>query len=311
VSAGVKQIGHPYVYEQKSIIVFFMWMQFKRIYSFKAQWKWLCQHRETLAILGWEQVPHRTTLSRRYKKLYAVLEELVVYLAQISQPLGEEVAILHLYEDQSLFKAHGPVWHQSDRRQGRIPPKLRHLDTEATWAKSGYHGWVYGYGLHLTCNRSGFPVLIQVETAAYDETSAVEDKEQRLLNLLKPVTFCADDAYTQALRIRRWAQHGVILLTPALRWHKGRYAQAYRRFIQQPDIATLLRARKTAIEPVFDLIGKLLGVTGRQKQLPIQRLNNVQTCIGLAVFSLQIAMLVNYLWRLPFRNISIIKGAFA
>jgi hypothetical protein len=184
-------------------------------------------------------VPHRTTLSRRYKRLYEVLEELVVYLAQVSQPLGEEVDIRHLYEDQSLFKAQGPVWHQSDRRQGRIPPKLYHLDTHATWAKSGYHGWVYGYGLHLTCNRFGFPALMQVETAAYAESSAVQHKEQRLPNRLKPLTFCGDDAYTQALRIRRWAQHEIILLTPALRWRTGRYAQAYRRFIQQPDMATL------------------------------------------------------------------------
>jgi hypothetical protein len=27
-----------------------------------------------------------------------------------------------LYEDKSLFKAQGPVWHQSDRPAGRIPP---------------------------------------------------------------------------------------------------------------------------------------------------------------------------------------------
>jgi hypothetical protein len=116
---------------------------------------------------------------------------------------------------------------------------------------------------------------------------------------------------TQARRIRRWAQHGVILLTPALRWRTGRYAQAYRRFIQRPDMAALLRARKTTIEPVFDLIGKLLGVTGRQKQLAIQRLPNVRTCIGLAVLALQVAMLANSVWGFPFRAISTIKGAFA
>ncbi len=310
-SETVKGVGHPVVYQHKSMIVFFMWMQFKRMYGFKTQWKWLKQHPEALVVLGWAQVPHRTSLSRRYKRLYGVMGELVVYLGQESGELGVELKTAHLYEDQSLFKAHGPVWHQSDRRQGRIPEKLRHLDTDATWAKSAYHGWVYGYGLHLTCNTAGFPVLMQVETAAYDATCALRAKQAHILNVFQPVTFCGDDAYTQALRIRQWAQHGVILLTPALRWRNGRYAQAYHHFIQQPPMASWLRARKTTIEPIFDLIGKLLGVTGRQKQLAIQRLSNVRTGIALAVLSLQFAMLANNVWGLPFRSISTIKGAFA
>jgi hypothetical protein len=131
----------------------------------------------------------------------------------------------HLYEDKSLFKAHGPVWHQSDRQEGHIPEKLRHLDTDATWSKSGYHGWVYGYGLHLTCNHKGFPVLMQVETATYSEKKSLTHKETAILESLKPQTFCGDDAYTQAKRIRDWARQDVILLAPALRWRKGRYAQ--------------------------------------------------------------------------------------
>jgi hypothetical protein len=309
-SASANPAGHPLVYPHKSMIVFFMWMQFKRIYSFKTQWKWLQQPPEALAVLGWEKVPHRTSLSRRYKQWYALLDELVVYLGQASRDLGDELKSAHLYEDQSLFKAHGPVWHQSDRQQGRIPDHLRHLDTDATWAKSRSHGWVYGYGLHLTANAYGFPVLMQVETAAYDETAALQTKQERLLTLIQPQTVCGDDAYTQVVRIRRWARQGVILLTPALRWRNGRYARAYHRFIQQSEMA-LLTARKTAIEPIFDLIGKILGVTSRQKQLTLQRLPNVRTAIGLAVLSLQLVMIANSVWSLPFRAISTLKGAFA
>jgi hypothetical protein len=131
---------------------------------------------------------------------------------------------------------------------------------------------VYGYGLHLTCNRAGFPVILPVKTAAYDETTDLHAKEARLLNRLKPQTLCADDAYTHVSRIRQWARQGVSLITPALRWRTGRYAQAYHRFIQQADIAPLLKAQRTAIEPIFDLVAKLLGTTGKQKQLAIQRL---------------------------------------
>ena len=170
----------------------------------------------------------------------------------------------HLNEDQSLFKAEGSVWHQSDRLQGRIPEKLRHLDTHATWKKNAYHGWVYGYGLHLTTTQAGFPVLMEVETAAFSEKEAIERKEGHIFNRLKPDTLCGDDAYTKAMRIRRWAKQGVILVTPALRWRKGKYAQAYRQFIKtQADIVSILKKRKTAIEPIFDLIAQLLGTSGQ------------------------------------------------
>jgi hypothetical protein len=304
--------GRPYEYEQAEMIVFFVWMQFKKLYEFKAQWRWLKQHPEALTVLGWESVPHRTTLSRRYKQLYPTLQAFIAFVGETSDGLGEETTHQHLNEDKSLFKALGPVWHQSDRKVGRVPDKLRHLDQDATWSKSGYHGWVYGYGLHLTTNASGFPCLLEVETASFSERAALERKELTILQRLHPTTFCGDDAYTKALRIRRWARQGVILVTPALRWRTGRYAQAYHRFINhQRDIAAILRQRRTAIEPVFDLIARLLGTVGKQKQLFKQGIANVRTHLALAVLSLQVAMLANSVWRLPFRNISRIKGAFA
>lgn len=81
-----------------------------------------------------------------------------------------------LYTDKSLFKAQGSVWHQSDRQAGRIPDKLRHLDTGASWSKSGSHGWVYGYGLHLVDNRVGFPKWVQIETAAVAESNIIDQQ---------------------------------------------------------------------------------------------------------------------------------------
>ena len=62
------------------------------------------------------------------------------------------------------------------------------------------------------------------------------------------------------------------LLSPAVQWVKGRYALAYHRYIQEPNNAELLRCRRTAIEPVFDLIAQVLGTQAKQKQLPRQKL---------------------------------------
>lgn len=311
-SDEVCKLGKPYTYENESMIVFFMWMQFKKIYQFKSQWRWLKQHPEKLLVLQWESIPDRSTISRRYKALYTVIQSFSAFLGQESEALGIEMSTKHLNEDQSLFKAEGSVWHQSDRQQGRIPDKLRNLDTDATWKKSAYHGWVYGNGIHLTSTQAGFPVLMEVETATFSEKQAIERKESQILNHLKPDTVCGDDAYTKAMRIRNWAKQDVILVTPALRWRNGKYATAYRQFIKtQADIVMILKKRKTAIEPIFDLIAQLLGTHGKQKQLFRQGIQNVRTHLGLGVLSLQIAMIANQIWQMPFRTISHIKGAFA
>ncbi|RIK32793.1 MAG: hypothetical protein DCC55_36195 [Chloroflexi bacterium] len=174
---------------------------------------------------------------------------------------------------------------QRIRQAQRIPAKLRHLDTDATWSKSGYHGWVYGYGLHLTCNEAAFPALVQVETAAVAEATVIEQQEPILLLTLKPETLAADNSYAKASRIRRWAKQGVVLLTPASKWRKGRFAQAYQRYRKQPVNAHHLRQRRTTIEPLFDLVAKVLGTTAKQKQLPVQFLPNVRTCLALATLS--------------------------
>lgn len=310
VQANPMWDSQRFTYTQRAMIVFFMLMQQRQINAFKAQRRWLVAHPSERCQLGWETVPDRTTLSRRYKALYPLLQAFVLFVGQAVETLDERFESHNLYEDKSLFKTKGPVWHQRDRQAGRIPEKLRNLDTDATWSKSGYHGWVYGYSMHLTDNGAGLPKLVQIETAAYSEAQAMQDKEVLILQVLQPDTLCGDNGYTAARRIRQWAAQGVALLTPAFKWVNGRYAQAYHAFIQLPANARLLQARRTAIEPVFDLIAKLIGADDNHKQLPVQGLPNVRTCLALATFSLQIAMIVNSIWALPLRSISYFQGAF-
>jgi len=303
--------GRPFTYTEQTMIVFFVMMQLRRIFRFKAQRRWLDTHRKMAFLLGWATIPHRTTLSRRYKALYATICQFVTFTAQYAPDLDVRFSSQHLIEDKSLFKALGTVWHQSDRKAGRIPDKLRNLDTGATWAKSGYHGWVYGYGLHMTCNEAAFPALVQVETGAVSESEVIDQKAAHIIGELVPDTLAGDNSYTKAMRIRRWAKKGVALLTPAHKWVKGRYATAYHCFIRESDIAEHLRKRRTSVEPLFDLIAKVLGTTARQKQLPIQGLDNVRTCLALATLTVQIAMIANSIWGLPLRNVSTIIATFA
>ncbi len=302
--------GAPFTYADKGLIIFFLLMQFRATYRFKAQRRWLKAHPEMLPLLHFDTVPHRTTLSRRYKSLYRTLEQLVAFTAEFAIDLDEAFSNHHLVEDKSLFKAKGPVWHQKDRKEGHIPPELRGLDTEASWSKSGYQGWVYGYGLHLTCNEAAFPQLVQVETASVSESAVIEHKAEVILEVIHPRTLVADNAYTQALRIRSWARQGVALITPARKWVKGRYAEAYHRFIKEPENQDHLRRRRTSVEPLFDLVGQVIGIRGKQKPLPVQLLVNVRSCLALATLSVQLAMVVNSIYGLPLRTISVMAAVF-
>lgn len=300
-----------YTYSNQKMIVLFTLLQFRRIYRFKAQWRWLTEHPEMLTLFGWQQIPHRTTLLRRYKALYTVVSAFVQFVGAYAAAVDRSFRQKHLMSDKSPFKALGPVWHQTDRRAGVVPAKLRNLDRDATWTKSGYQGWVYGYGLHITCNDAAFPALVQVETGVVAETQVIDAQEAVLLHTLRPQTLSADNSYAQARRIRRFAQAGVVLLSPAYKWRKGRFAQAYHRYRQRKANAQRLRLRRTTIEPLFDLVAKVVGTTARQKQLPVKGLANVRTCLALATLSVQLAMLVNSIWGLPLRNISTITAAFS
>ena len=142
---GIKQAKSS-TYCTRSFIIFFIIMQFRGIYAFKAQWRWLTHHPEVLPMLGWQQPPHRTTIARRYKALYEEIEAFILFIGQYAADLSEQFNPTDLVVDKSLFKARGPVWHQTDRKVGKVPTHLRNLDTDATWSKSSYHGWVYGYG---------------------------------------------------------------------------------------------------------------------------------------------------------------------
>lgn len=298
-------------FKYREMILFFMIMQFRRIHQFKSQRDWLIAHPEIEQLLGFETVPHRTTLSRQFKKLGDVISEFVAYVGNEVADLDEAFANNHLVEDKSLFKADGPVWHQSDRKAGRIPPKLRRLDTDATWGKSSYQGWVYGYGLHMTCTEAAFPKVVHVTTASAADGSILDQKAAFILNHLQPASLTADDRYTKAMRIRNWVKQGALLITPALRWVNGRYAQAYHRLLIEPDIQERFKKRSTSVEPLFDLIAKVVGLTGKQKQLSVPRFVNVRTFLALGTLTVQIAMIMNNILGLPLRKIRLIKAAFS
>jgi hypothetical protein len=103
--------------------------------------------------LGFARVPHRRTIERRLAALQPEAEAQVVALGRqiIEQVEPADDLPVAASIDGRMYEALGPKWHQKQRKAGIIPRRLRNLDEQSAWSKSGYRGWVQGYRLVMQC----------------------------------------------------------------------------------------------------------------------------------------------------------------
>ena len=144
--------GRPKVYSDRLILKFLIIMILKRFTRVHELWIFLnCPQAESIRVLLIENggFPSRRTFERRLKRLPENLPMYIGYLGrylvELTDPwrdCGRAVAI-----DSSAFRAKGGVWHKKEKEAGRIPHSR--IDTEAGWTKSEWHGWVYGWKLHM------------------------------------------------------------------------------------------------------------------------------------------------------------------
>lgn len=99
--------------------------------------------------------PSRRTFERRLKALPETLPEQIGslgrHLVALLRPWASSGRAVAL--DSTLLEAKGGVWHKKDREKGEVPHTS--IDTEAHWGRSGWHGWVYGWKLHLATTVAG------------------------------------------------------------------------------------------------------------------------------------------------------------
>ncbi len=119
------------------------------------------------------QFPCRRTWERRLAALPATLPAQIGCLgrelvAQVQPWLthGRAAAM-----DSTVLRAHGGVWHQKDRAAGVVPHTS--IDVEAHWTKSGWHGWIYGWKLHLITTVAGvwLPLAAALTPANRDDAA--------------------------------------------------------------------------------------------------------------------------------------------
>lgn len=165
VSAMKRGRGHPQVYSNHLFLKALIIMIIRHLRTVHELLSVLaeptaemqCLH-ELLCEHG--RFPTRRTWERRLKSLPETLPAQIGclgrYLIELINPWqesGRAVAI-----DSTVLRSRGAVWHQKHRRAGEVPHTL--IDTDAHWTKSGWHGWVYGWKLHIVSVVAGvwFPL---------------------------------------------------------------------------------------------------------------------------------------------------------
>src|SRR5258706_11651384 len=146
--------GHPKVYPDRLFLKALVIMMVRHLHNVHELLSVLAQPtaemqrlRELVSEHG--RFPARRTWERRLKAIPDMLPAQIGclgrHLLDLIQPwatCGRAVAI-----DSTVLRSRGGVWHQKHREQGEIPHTS--IDTEAHWTKSGWHGWVYGWKLHV------------------------------------------------------------------------------------------------------------------------------------------------------------------
>ena len=197
---------------------------------------------------------------------------------------GHAVAV-----DSTVLHARGGVWHTKHRDAGVVPHTS--IDTEAGWTKSGWHGWVYGWKLHLvtTVAAAWIPLAAELTPA----NTADNEPAPRLLDELPPeARFVLGDTHYN---------------DPAVRAHcatTDRFLVATRRgpYPHTDDGVEVRRVfhklRSLAIE---NFNGQFKGIFDAHGSVPTRGLIRTQRFALGAVFLYQLTLLYRFEHRLDLR----------
>lgn len=139
--------------------------------------------------------PSRRTWERRLAAIPTTLPAQIACLGQhlllLLDPwrgCGRAVAI-----DSTVLRALGGVWHRKHREAGVVPHTS--IDTQAHWTRSGWHGWVYGWKLHLINTVAAVWIPLAAELTA---ANTADNEQAFSLLAMLPAEACfvlGDTAY--------------------------------------------------------------------------------------------------------------------
>ena len=287
--------GRPKVYPDGLIVKALVIMIIRRLYSAYSLLTFLEQDtaltNELRHLLTDEQgrFPCRRTWERRLKVLPDDLPGLIGalgrHLVQLIQPWAQQGRAAAL--DSTALRAKGGVWHKKAREKGVVPHSS--IDTEAHWSKSGYHGWWYGWKLHLACTVASIwiPLAAQLTPAnVHDSTPA----PALIGQLPSEARFVLGDNHYKTPALQTWCELSNRLLVSSGR---GPYPHT------DPgvDVRRIFHSlRHQAIEPFNGLFKNVFEWGG---QVPVKGLKRTQLFVLGAVLLYQMVLLYQFEYRKP------------
>jgi hypothetical protein len=236
--------------------------------------------------------PARRTWERRLKGMPASLPAQIGclgrYLVAVIQPWaqgGRAAAI-----DSTVLRANGGVWHKKHREQGVVPHTS--IDTEAHWTKSGWHGWVYGWKLHIIATVAAvwIPLAAQL-TPANEADNKVAPTLIRELPLEDELFLLGDIHYNAPDVLEACQFKGRKLVTTQY----GPYPHTD----DGVDVRRVFhKLRSLAIE---NFNGQLKDIFDAQRPVPTKGLVNTRRFALGAIFVYQLALLYRFEHHLDLR----------
>jgi Transposase DDE domain len=228
--------------------------------------------------------PSRRTWERRLRAIPETLPAQIGCLGRhlvtvlVPWPQGGQAAAI----DSTVLAAHGGVWHKQHREAGVVPHSS--IDTEAGWTKSGWHGWVYGWKLHLVTTVAAvwLPLAATLTPANRADN---EEAPALVAELPEAVHFLLGDTAYNDPDLRERCAQAACELVPSKR---GRYPHTdggveVRRIFHQ--------LRSHAIE---NLNGQFKDIFDCQGQVPTRGLLATQRYVLGAVFVYQLTLLYRF-----------------
>jgi hypothetical protein len=286
--------GRPKTYSDRLIMKALVIMIIRRLYTAYALLTFLNQDDplpRQLRPLLYEQgrFPSRRTWDRRLAALPPSLPGMIGYVGRhlVTQVrpwvrYGRAVAL-----DSTPLETGGGVWHKKHREQGVVPHSS--IDTEAGWSKSGWHGWWYGWKLHLavTVGAVWIPLAAELTVANRGDN---EVAPSLLMQLPGAVRYVLGDTHYNDPELRQQCHRRNCELVATRRGpypHRDGGAEVRKIFH---------KLRSQAIEP-FN--GLFKNVFGWRMKMPVKGLQRSQLLALGAVVVYQLALLYQHERHLP------------
>jgi hypothetical protein len=184
--------------------------------------------------------------------------------------------------DSTVLRANGGVWHNKHREQGVVPHTS--IDTQAHWTKSGWHGWVYGWKLHIVSVVAAVWIPLAADLTPAN-TADNEAAPALIEELPQELRFLLGDRHYNAPNVRDVCEHRDTILVTS---QYGRYPHT------DPGVEVRRVFHKLRSLAIENFNEHFKGIFDGHGQVPTKGLVNTRRFALGAILVYQLALLYRF-----------------